>query len=1057
MKLKFKKGLCIGIDIFVSLLLVGCNVTCGILNELITGYLCGSNVDYSKNETQEALQVSDALCKEITEEGIVLLENKDDFLPLSKSELANVNVFGWGATDAGWVIGGSGSAAGNNGAIQRNATFFLSALEASGMEYNKEIINMYTSFSTKGYGKSLNLSPVEFFTIREPDMTYYSDELINNAKEFSDVALVVFSRQGGEGQDVPTVQYKAKDKASINNPICDNNRTYLEVTTEEEELLDLVTTNFDKVIVIINGANQMKLEFLDKYENIDACLSIAGTGQSGTYAIPRVLRGKVTPSGKLTTTSPYDFASDPTYVNYTGTSHITYAENIYLGYKWYETANQEGYFDDKTLTYNVLQENGNKIQETKTGYDAVVKYPFGYGLSYTEFEWELESFTSTTENITKDTVFNYEINVTNVGSRKGKDVVELYITPPYTKGCIEKSHVNLVDYAKTSLLRPGDSETVELSFKPYDFASYDDYDKNSNGFKGYELESGEYIVSIRTDAHNLKEMGNNMISYNIKNPILFEKDPVTDTKVENLFIGENAYGGCSIDGNDADQDKVVYLSRSDFKNTFPNTIAKNRTGSKISNAANYIPEIEKVTTMPKTGDGTPGEYLIFTHEDGSPASEEELKFGKNIVVNKELVMEIGKDYNNEKWEKLLDQLSLNEMENMIQLGGYRTYYATSVGKKYMIDNDGSNGLNRSIQENDSSDPDHTIDRSGWTYFPSDTTRACAWNKVLEYSFGLALAAEAKSTGVDGWYAPTCNMQRNPFAGRNSEYISEDALLSGKSVSEVVKGCIANGVYPYVKHFAVNDSEAGRQGKYTWLTEQSLREIYLKPFEWAVKDGKATGIMTAFNRVGAIWAGGNYALNTQILRNEWGFKGATVTDYYAGNGYMKLKQGLYAGQDIYLTGMGTKGETFGSNSQDPTFVSQARKACKNILFSFCNTYYQSATHDSSNDIIKSNIDQIIVVDSVFPWWIPLLVSINVIIICGLGLYTFFLFKKKEPLYEVQAITDYDEDFDDKKAVKSKLSKKELIIENENLKQENLRLSKQIDDLLKQISSIERGDK
>ena len=329
--------------------------------------------------------------------------------------------------------------------------------------------------------------------------------------------------------------------------------------------------------------------------------------------------------------------------------------------------------------------------------------------------------------------------------------------------------------------------------------------------------------------------------------------------------------------------------------------------------------------------------------------------------------------------------------------------------------------------------------------------------MLEYSFGLALAAEAKSTGVDGWYAPTCNMQRNPFAGRNSEYISEDALLSGKSVSEVVKGCIANGVYPYVKHFAVNDSEAGRQGKYTWLTEQSLREIYLKPFEWAVKDGKATGIMTAFNRVGAIWAGGNYALNTQILRNEWGFKGATVTDYYAGSGYMKLKQGLYAGQDIYLTGMGTKGETFGSNSQDPTFVSQARKACKNILFSFCNTYYQSATHDSSNDIIKSNIDQIIVVDSVFPWWIPLLVSINVVIICGLGLYTFFLFKKKEPLYEVQSITDYDEDFDDKKSVKSKLSKKELIIENENLKQENLKLSKQVDDLLKQISSLERGDK
>lgn len=1047
MKLKTKKKICVGIDVFVALLLVGANTTCGVLNELITGYLCGSKVDYSSDETQEALQVSDALCREITEEGIVLLQNKDDLLPLSKSELATVNVFGWGATDAGWVIGGSGSAAGNNGAIQRNATFFLSALESAGMEYNKEIIDMYTKFSTKGYGKSLNLSSSEFFTIREPDMSYYPSEMINNAKDFSDVALVVFSRQGGEGQDVPTVQYKSKDSKSLFNPVRDDSRTYLEITKEEDELLSMVTTNFDKVIVIVNCANAMKLDFLDRYENIDACLYMAGTGQSGTHAIPRVLRGKVTPSGKLTNTSPYDFALDPTYANYTGSNKsITYAENIYLGYKWFETADKENYFKDLSVTYDVLEENGKTHQETKKGYDAAVKFPFGFGLSYTEFEWEIESFTSTSEYITKDTEFTYEVIVTNVGNRKGKDVVELYVTPPYTKGGIEKSEVNLVDFAKTSLLRPGDSETLTLSFKPYDFASYDCYDMNKNGFKGYEVEKGEYVVTFRSDAHTIKEIPNSTLKYIANETIQFENDPVSGTKVENLFTGENAYAGCAIDGSDFDGEKPTYLTRADFVNTFPKVTAKNvSSGAKVSAASNYVAQVEEVTTMPKTGDGKAGKYLLYTHADGSAASEEELKMNKNIVVNKELVMELGKDYDNAKWDELLNQLSVSEMENMIQLGGYRTYHATSVGKKYMIDNDGSNGLNRSIQENNTSDPAHDIDRSGWTYFPSDTTRGCTWNSIIEYSFGLALAAEAKNTGVDGWYAPTCNMPRNPFAGRNSEYISEDPLFSGKSVAEVTKGCIANGVYPYVKHFAVNDSEAGRSEKYTWLTEQSLREIYLKPFEYAVKVGKATGIMTSFNRVGAVWAGGNYALTTQILRNEWGFRGATVTDYYAGSGYMKMKQGVYAGQDIFLTGMGTKGETFGGNSSNPTFISQARKACKNIMFSFCNTYYQSATHDSSNDIIKTNIDKISVVEAVFPWWIPLLVGIDLVVVGGLGVWTFFLMKKKQLVEE--------EIVEESREKKKFISKKKLREEIDNLLQTNQELELQIKLLQDKLTKYE----
>lgn len=961
------------------------NITCAILFELITGFFCGSGIEFTGEETQKALALSNELCKEMVGEGTVLLSNKDDTLPLTKSDLEQVNVFGWRAINNGWIGGASGSVNANNNTTREKVVTLLQAMEESGFSYNQDIISMYENFCNVGDGKALN-DGEKFFTLKEPTASYYTDKLISDAKDFSDLAFVVFGRQGGEGEDLTL------NKQLKYNLETDTTRSYLDISTEEEAMLDIVTTNFDRVIVIVNSVAMMNLEFLDRYENIDACVWCGGTGQSGATALLRLLRGKITPSGKLPDTQVYDFKNDPTFYNIgaQSSSHITYAENIYVGYRWWETADATGFWKDKTRSVEVLGADGARSTLTKSGYDAVVQFPFGYGLSYTEFEWKVDGFTAKDTAIGADTEFTVDVTVTNVGDRKGKDVVQLYASSEY-KGKLEKPSVVLAAYAKTPLILPGESETVQLKFSAYDIASYDCYDANKNGFAGYELESGKLTLSLRTDAHTVKDCADSVLEYNVASDIKFRVDPVTENEVKNRFTGDSAYAGCSIDGSNSKGEEITYLSRADFAGTFPKHYGK-RSGSTVSSAASYVYDGFNYTEMPVTGDGSVGALTLYRTTDGSPLTNEKLKSGKGIEINKELMMELGGDYESAKWDQLLNQMSFDEMDDLIMLGGYRTKEILSVGKKYFLDNDGGSGLNRHINEGDTNTSYDSNSRSTWTLFPSINLLGASWNDRLAYTYGLAISNEGLATGIDGWYSPSCNMHRSPFCGRVAEYPSEDPLLSGYITAYQAKGALANGMYVYVKHFAVNENEKGRNGLYTWLTEQSLREIYLKAFEITVKVGKANGIMTSFNRLGATWTGGNYALCTEVLRDEWGFRGATITDYYGGEGLMPPKQALYAGQNLMLTGSGVKpgGRLSSSNITD---VNRMREASKNILFMKANAYYTAQTHDSSDDLIRTNTDDIIVRYSPFPWWIFIVIGIDVAAVAGMTVWCIFIFKPK----------------------------------------------------------------
>lgn len=1017
MKRTARNAICFTAMALIFAVVLAANILCAVFNEVITGWFFGSGITYDSQAQQEALEFSDELCKDITEEGIVLLKNNagaDGSTVLPFAEDTNkVNIFGWTGSKSGWIFGSDGSVNSNSGTSKAKVKTLVDVLPEAGIEYNTELTTMYDNFRNKrANGRALNGNP-KFYMLIEPSADAYSQvgeggkTLLENAKAYSDTAIVVLGRMGGEGIDIPTVQYKNTtgkyNENSADMPV-DNTRHYLQTSTEEDALLEMVMSNFDNVVVIINTCNAMELGFLDD-DRIDAAIAVNGTGQSGAYAIPKVLKGEVNPSGRLTNTQPYDMKTDPSYVNagmqtaYTG-NYTVYAEDIYVGYKWYETADAEGYWD------GVSNEHGK-------GYDGVVQYPFGYGLSYTDFEWKVEEITPAPGSvITEKTEIKVKVRVTNTGDRAGKEVVQLYAAPPYYEGGIEKASVNLMNFAKTTELKPAnltesgiaESQVLELSFTPYDMASYDCYDRNTNRNVGYELDRGEYVISLRTDAHNVYGAEDASWTYNIDKTIRLTNDPETGERVTNRFTTYsmivkqedgsfkeqtiNAYGNCAIDGSDADEADVAYLTRRDFGNTFPKTAAANRTGKAVTDSANYRYDGYDGMTAPEQGvtDGEPL-YLYVTESGGKPSADQ-LRTGSGIKHNSELMMALGADYDDPQWNRLLGQMTADDLSTLIELGGYRTHLIESIGKKYLYENDGPAGLNRHIMENDTNEGQN-IDRSGWTTFPMPSVIAATFNSNMSYAFGLSVANEGIATGVTGWYAPGANLQRSPFCGRNSEYYSEDALLSGVMAAESARGAIANGMNVYIKHFAVNETETNRTGLKTWLTEQALRELYLRPFEISVKRGGANGMMSSFNRLGNIWTGAHHALMTEVLRDEWGFRGAVVTDYYAG-GMMNLERGLLAGNDLWLTGAGNK--VGGFNSSSPAFMYAARQAAHNILYAHCNSYYVSQTHDKSQDVIVSDVNTIQEIEQPFPAWIFIPIGLDIVTVAGISVWTVFLLKK-----------------------------------------------------------------
>ena len=731
------------------------------------------------------------------------------------------------------------------------------------------------------------------WTLPEPPASTYTDEMMANAKAFSNTALVVISRSGGEGADLPTdmaavIDGSWQDGTTSYAGSYTNNSTeyadfeqgqhYLELSKTERDMLDLVCSNFENVIVVYNGANTMELGFVDEYAQIKSVLWCPGTGQSGFNALGSILAGTVNPSGKTADTFVYDLTATPTWNNFHAFSYtnadefaaagfmiksttprfINYNESIYVGYRFYETAAAEGVID----------------------YATTVQYPFGYGLSYTSFSQTMSDLTVDGEgNISLD------VTVTNTGSVAGKDVVEVYYNPPYTNGGIEKSTANLIAFDKTEMLEPGASETITITFKAEDMASYD-ADVN----KAYVLEAGDYIISINSDSHTVIDSR----TYNVPSTIVYGEGNARSTDatvVTNQF--DFADGG------------VTYLSRADgFANYAEATAAP----------ASYEMSDELKASFINNGNYDPNEYN--NADDVMPTT--------GASNGLQLVDMRGVDYDDAQWDTFLDQLTINDMDTLIALGGYQTAAVPSIGKVQTYDCDGPASINNNFTG------------VGSVGFPSAVMIASTWNQDLASEFGRSIGKMADEMNTTGWYAPAMNNHRSAFAGRNFEYYSEDGVLSGKMAAKAIQGAEEFGVYAYMKHFALNDQEANRCDMLcTWADEQSIREIYLKPFEISVKEGGCDAVMSSFNYIGHKWAGACDELLNKVLRDEWGFVGMVLTDYFGVYGYMDADQAIRNGTDFCLVNYDTATIHVTNTTSAPS-VPARRQASKNILYTVVNS-------------------------------------------------------------------------------------------------------------------------
>ena len=737
-------------------------------------------------------------------------------------------------------------------------------------------------------------------------------------------------------------------------------------------------------------------------------LLVGGTGWQAATAIPKVLYGDVTPSGRTVDTYPYALEDIASYANsggfegenyytnatsnmypltvtngnvgdnstkYQGVAYVDYVENIYVGYKWFETADEEGYWDDVSNVYG-------------TGYEGVVQYPFGFGLSYTEFSWEIvEMSADNGSTLEGDDVIELTVRVTNEGDVAGQDVVQLYYTAPYTPGGIEKASVNLGDFAKTQILQPGTFEDLKLTLAVEDMASYDCYDLNENDKACFELDGGTYYLSLRSDAHTLHSVLNtnnsayadSVIEYKIGETV-FDKDSYSNLSVGNKFTGEDAIDGISIDGSDSNAN-IKWLSRADFEGTFPSALAPARAMTQNLIDTNLYDEEDAnawidPTDKAVTWGADNGLSITTTDENG------------NTVVS-ELGLKLGKDYNAPEWEDLLDQLDKEEALELV-LNGYAANNAVpSIGKPKTADLDGPAQIGSFGM---------AMMYGTGTGFPCATVIGQTFSKKLAYDFGLSLGIEGVSLGINGWYGPAINMHRSPFGGRNFEYYSEDSYQSGILCAEAVRGAKNAGMYTYLKHLALYEQEWNRDGIYTWVTEQALREIYLKPFKIAVQKGGANGIMTSYNRVGAIWAGGSEALLSDegVLRGEWGFRGAVLTDYCDHHEFMNGDHQFRAGGDLWMSGVyippfvGSPAE-LEYETESNTFDQRLRAAVKNNTFMYLSAQYANSVYNASDDVVP--IIQGTKTE-VFPWWIPILVVLDVIVVAGCGTWLFFTFRKKK---------------------------------------------------------------
>ena len=851
---------------FVAVVAALATMLLGPLSNLITK-------STSKHELQPAtVTAARNLAKDIQRESVTMLQNADGTLPLKSDK---VNVFGWASTNPVYGGTGSGSMSADN-----PTTSLLDGISSAGLKTNKELSDFYTKYRA-------DRPKVEMFaqdwTLPEPTADKYTSKLMDDAKQFSDTAVVVIGRVGGEGADLPKdmkakdITYHDNDKA---NPDFKQGQSFLELSKPESDMIAKVTSSFDKVVLVYNGANTFNLNFVGQYPQIKSVLWCPPPGQAGFTALGEVLKGKVNPSGKTSDTFVRDLTKTPTYNNFGSFTYtnmddhkatftgftgkpetstptfVDYNEGIYVGYRFWETAAKEGLIN----------------------YDQMVQYPFGYGLSYTTFSQKMGPIHHA------DGKISFDVTVTNTGAKAGRDTVQTYFEPPYTNGGIEKASANLVSFKKTNILDPGKSQTIPVSFKDEDMASYD-----ADHAKAYVLDQGDYGISIRSDSHRPIQSD----TVNIAQTITYDKNnPRSVDKVAATNRFDDAKG------------TVTYLSRANHFANYQDAVAAPKSTelpeeakAHFYNNSNYDPKKfdNDSDKMPTTG-------------------------AKNNV---RLYQLRDKKYDDPMWDKLLDQLNVKDMDSLIAMSGYGTQAVKGIGKIELTDADGPAALNNNFT------------KVGSLGFPSSTSLACTWNPGLATRYGEMIGTMAHDMDVSGWYAPAFNIHRSAFSGRNFEYFSEDPQINAVMGSNEVAAARSKGVYSFMKHFAMNDQETNRTNMLaTWANEQTIREIYLKPFQAAVVKGGAQAAMSSFNYIGTTYVAAYAPLMQDVLRGEWGFRGMVLTDYFGVYGYQNADQLIRNGNDAMLA---TTEVTNHVKDKSATSVKAMRQASHNILYTVVHGY------------------------------------------------------------------------------------------------------------------------
>ena len=921
----------------------------------VRGETLGADVEYYKSDFGSASELyayEEKKVAEIAEEGITLLEN-NGVLPLAKG--TTLSIFSHSSVDL--VSGGSGSGSGSF-ELTKN---LKEGLENAGLKVNGKLWDFYSKGAGSSYKRGtgvINYGADLDWSINECPLSVIQKNqgVMDSLK--GTVAMFVLSRTGGEGGD------EARDMAAFGG---ESGQHYLEPDKTELEIISYLNDNFDDVIILVNCNNAIELGWIENYENISAVVNFPGSGRTGTYGLGYMLTGydangnETSPSGHLVDTWVYDNFSAPAMQNmgdfrFSGTNYfyVNYSEGIYVGYRYYETR-----YEDVVL---------DKANVGSYDYDDTVIYPFGYGLSYTKFEWT--DFTMSEADANGK--IKVELTVTNVGDRTGKDVVQLYGQAPYL-GNVEKSSIVLVGFAKTGDLKPGASERVKITVDLKDLTSYD---VNANGGKGgYILDKGNYYIAAASNAH--EALNRILIEKTTEldlSKLVAGKQDDSEAREGEIMVGVHVQADYdsttySVAGEglqtienqfkDSTLEDANYLSRSNWKMMEDDGLRYGEVSSEASRAEIggkqfQIPASDELKAMLQS-------FTSLNPDEGKKLVE--VTFGKKNDVD--LIDLRGLSYDDPLWDELLDQITLKELSKLIDECGYCSPEVKSINKPKVTDLDGPAGLNDIIAHG-SMPIGEGLQAMTW---PTQYMLACTWNIELAEDMGRGIAEDGLYSKTAGWYGPGMNIHRTPFAGRNFEYYSEDAFLSGIFGYAEVNGAAQKGMYAFIKHFALNDQETHRdeRGLATFADEQTIREIYLKPFEMTIlnntveiyyneaiksEDGKiigyekrttvvpaATAIMTSFNRIGATWAGGHYNLVTEVLRNEWGFNGFVLTDYEVGSGkgsYMDTVQTLAAGGDGKLKTVGMDA-LFGFNiAQYPEYQGFGRDAAHHILYTVVNS-------------------------------------------------------------------------------------------------------------------------